>query len=65
MFQKGDPIVITEGHKEAGKTGTFKRYGSNVFPYWCSITLDLVGRQRVPRDIMIEHKYVAKKEETA
>jgi hypothetical protein len=44
-YQKDDRILVISGQHK-GKTGTYFKSCSNVFPDYCRVFFDLRGRQR-------------------
>jgi hypothetical protein len=48
----GKRIVVVNG-KLAGKSGEFLKNCSQVFPDYCSIKLDLKGREKENKTLMI------------
>lgn len=55
MIKAGRRIIVTEG-KLTGRSGEFLKSCSNVFPQYCRIKLDLLGRERENKCIMILKK---------
>lgn len=53
QFKAGDRIEITEG-KMAGRQGEFIKHCSKVFPEYGRIKLDVKGREREAKVIMIK-----------
>lgn len=55
--EPGDKIKVIAG-PHAGRTGEFVKHCSMVFPDYCRVKLDLRGRERNQKVLMIEKKDV-------
>lgn len=61
---KGDKIVVISG-QYSGRTGQFIKACSSVFPEYCRVILDLKGRERNKKVLMIRKDEIKLKDETA
>jgi hypothetical protein len=60
---KGDKIVVISG-QYSGRTGGFIKPCSSVFPDYCRIALDLKGRERNQKVLMIRKDEIQLKDES-